>query len=294
MEKTGDNLKLLVKAMFEVMVPEYMPVGIIAAMLGFIYSSNTLVLFNVKLIYLILSVVLIIGGYNSFNAIVDVKIDAINKPHRPLPMKKITIKRVKLITLISFVLAISFSYLINVYSLIITLFTIAFAIIYSIKPINLKGRFIIGTLTANLIYTICFPLMGWSILPSDKIPFTILIYLFIFGFTIAVLKDFEDVLGDSKYGAHTIVNKLGYRKTLLILIISSILNIFILTIFLFYKLINLYYIIILFFFVVVLVLNVSRLFKNKNIKIGRNVFNSAMFIMIIMELSTIVVKFLLK
>ncbi len=294
MEKIGDNLKMSFKTMLEVMVPEYMPVGIVAALLGFIYSSNSLVLSNIKLIYLILSVIFIIGGYNSFNAIVDVKIDAINKPHRPLPMKKITVRSVKLITLVSFLLAILFSYLISIYSLIIALFTIVFAILYSIKPINLKGRFIIGTLIANLIYTIFFPLIGWSVFPLDKIPFIILIYLFIFGFTIAALKDFEDVLGDSKYGAHTIINKLGYKRTLWVLVASNILNIFMLTTFLFYNLINLYYFVTLFFFVVVLILNVSRLFKNKNIKIGSEVFNSAMLIMILMELSVITVKFLLK
>ncbi len=70
-------------------VPEYIPVGILAALAGFAYAAGAFPL-NLNLLYLLISIISLISGYNAFNCITDKYIDKINKPHRPLAKGSIT------------------------------------------------------------------------------------------------------------------------------------------------------------------------------------------------------------
>ena len=290
MEDVGNSLSPFLTNTFKITVPEYMPVGIVATLVGFIYSGN-IIFFNIKIIYAILSVIFIIAGYNTYNAIVDVEIDKINKPHRPLPKALLTIKEAKYITIFSFFLGLLLSLLINKIAFFIVLITTIIAVLYSFGPINLKGKFIFGTLTATSLYTVAFPLIGWSVLQYNKIPIQIISYLFVFGLIVAILKDFEDIIGDSHYEAHTIISYLGYSKTIKLLLLLILFGIILIISFVYFDFLNIYYLSLL-IFSGLYILNLYYLNIEKTTKRAKYAFIYSMIIMIIMEILLIFLKVL--
>lgn len=276
--------------MLKITVPEYMPVGLIATLVGMAYTIN-LTSFNIKMVYALLSVAFIIAGYNTYNAIVDLEIDRINKPDRPLPKALLTIKDAKYITIISFFISLVLSLLINKIAFLIALVTITLSVLYSYRPINLKGRFILGTLAATVLYTITFPLIGWSVSQYSKIPIQIIFYLFVFGLVVAILKDFEDIIGDNHYEAHTIISYLGYTKTIKLLLLLILFGIILVIGFVYYGFLSIYYLGLLIFSLLYL-LNLYYLNMNKTTKRAKRAFIYSMVIMIFMEIFLIALKLL--
>ncbi len=267
-----------------------MPVGLIATLVGMAYTIN-LTSFNIKMVYALLSVAFIIAGYNTYNAIVDLEIDRINKPDRPLPKALLTIKDAKYITIISFFISLVLSLLINKIAFLIALVTITLSVLYSYRPINLKGRFILGTLAATVLYTITFPLIGWSVSQYSKIPIQIIFYLFVFGLVVAILKDFEDIIGDNHYEAHTIISYLGYTKTIKLLLLLILFGIILVIGFVYYGFLSIYYLGLLIFSLLYL-LNLYYLNMNKTTKRAKRAFIYSMVIMIFMEIFLIALKLL--
>ena len=207
------NKKLnIMSNLFILTVPEHIPMGLLAVILGFFFSNPLFIRFD--LVFGLISAVFIIGGYNSFNAVFDIEVDKINKPHRPIPKGVISTTDALIASFIFFVAALLFGYLVNIYFLYIVIFMEILAICYSIPRINLKRRFILGTISASLFYTILMPLLGWSINYLAPPPIILIIYLFLVGTALSVLKDFEDIIGDSMHNVKTLPLHLGYSKTL--------------------------------------------------------------------------------
>lgn len=204
-------------------VLEYLPPVILAFMVGVSFSLK--LNFNLTLLLGILSVIFLTIGYNSFNAIYDKDVDRINKPHRPIPAHILSEKHVLVISIILFVLSFTFAALINSLFFIFICISIVIAVIYSVKPIYLKKRFLIGILSGNLMYAVLFPLAGWALNPTSHISLSILIILFVFGLGIAVLKDLEDLKGDTQFNIKTLPNVIGKSKTLIFAIACYILSI---------------------------------------------------------------------
>ena len=95
----GSNIKII--NYFRLTAPEYIPTGMLAFVVGFVFSGGK---FNMWLSFLfaLISVFFVAAGYNTFNAIYDEGIDAINKPHRPLPRGLINKKEAMNISLVFF------------------------------------------------------------------------------------------------------------------------------------------------------------------------------------------------
>lgn len=203
----------LLKELIILTVPEYIPVGLFGLLVGFVFSTNSLSV-SLALILAIICVALVIAGYNSFNAIDDKEIDKINKPSRPLAKRTVTENQAFGASLTFFILAIIIGATINVFFLSIIILSIIMAIAYSFPKIHLKRRFGLGTLSATILYTVLFPLAGWAIKPITAIPLFLIAYLFLFGLGVSMLKDFEDIIGDRRYGARTPAVVLGPGITL--------------------------------------------------------------------------------
>lgn len=205
----------LASELFRLTVPEYIPMGLAAVIFGFV-ASTKYAIFPVSLIFALISTGMAIAGYNAFNAIFDKQIDKINKPQRPLARETISTKQAFLVSSASFILALISAYFVNGVFLCIILVIILIAILYSIPKIHLKKRFVLGTLSAASIYVILLPLGGWAIIHATRVPFFLILYLSIFGFASAILKDFEDIIGDDRYKARTLPTRLGYSEALTI------------------------------------------------------------------------------
>lgn len=167
--------------------------------------------YDVPILFGALLVFIITGAGNAINDVFDYKIDAINKPNRPIPSGRISLKAAKYyaisLFLISVLLSIFISYL--VHSILPCAIVVCAAILMYVYASHLKAMPLIGNISVAGLTGFCFIFAGTIIACSSgywKI-FFISIYLGFFAtfMTLAreIIKDMEDIEGDKADGART-------------------------------------------------------------------------------------------
>ena len=188
---------------------------------GFICSNNNEILFQIFLAAFSASVIAA-GGY-IINDIFDIQIDRVNRPDRPLVSGKITIQSA-IVYYISFsVTGLILAILINYTAFIIAVlaFLLLFIYSYKFKSVTLFSNFSIALLTGlTFIYGgVSVNNISYAIIPA--------LFALLINFIREIIKDMEDIRGDSKNGIKTFPSKFGFSFTKnFIVIISSLLILF--------------------------------------------------------------------
>jgi geranylgeranylglycerol-phosphate geranylgeranyltransferase len=187
-------MALNLKNLINLIVPHF----IITITLGIISSAliiNKTIINIPPLILPIISLSLAMFGLNTLNHIVDIDLDRINKPARPLVTGEVKIKEAMAIVLTAFILSILTSILINFLSFLLIILFICLAIIYSVPPIQIRKYLFASNFIGAILYGAMPFIMAWSI-SGEKFP--IIFFLFFTGliFSIVSTKDFEDVKGE--------------------------------------------------------------------------------------------------
>lgn len=158
-----------------------------------------------------LVVFLISGGGMVVNDIFDIAADKINKPNRPIPSGKMSVKAAYIYSVILFLVgnAISYIYL-NTNAFYITVLATLVLIAYNSR---LKRVMLLGHLLVSFLVALTFIYGG--VLQSNTyqaiLPFAALAFLANVGREI--YKTIEDALGDKKMHVTTLAIKFGVFKT---------------------------------------------------------------------------------
>ena len=189
-------------------------VSIIVA--AIICSPDKLPGLNVFLAALTASLVLASG--NSINDIHDIEIDRINKPLRPLPSGKLSIKEAYRLYILLVIVSIVLSFLVSEMALIIVLISILLLFLYSkyLKQIPLVGNITIAFLT-GLVF-----IFGGVIVVNPVAAIVPAVFAFLINLIREIIKDMEDVDGDSKAGVITMPIKFGFQKSKYIILFISL------------------------------------------------------------------------
>ena len=152
-------------------------------------------------------VFIVTGAGNSINDYFDHKIDAINKPERPIPSGRISLKTALIYSIFLFVMGIVLAFLINLLLGMIALLSSILMIFYAR---DLKTKCLIGNLSISFLTGLCFVFGGIAV---DQITVSIYLGVFAFLMTMAreIVKDMEDVEGDKLEGANTLPILHGMR-----------------------------------------------------------------------------------
>ena len=207
------NFKEKLIAYLEIPYPITIVMVILPFLLGYLFTGEAI---GLNIIFIAIGLMFsYIGGFNTLNAISDIKLDKISKAHRPLPSGRLSIFEAVNYTfaLFCFFLVCSF-FLYSVYVFGLCVLMVLTGILYSYF-IRLKAIPVIANIYLGLVYTF-FPLfLGWALL-RDYLSFPIIPSLLIFLFTTLVLvcKDFEDYFADKKNGVITFVNFFGIKKSI--------------------------------------------------------------------------------
>lgn len=194
-------------AYLEIIRPGNTVMGIIAVILIAIIGVN----YNLPIILGTIAVFLVIGGGNVINDYFDHKIDAINKPERPIPSGRIFLNNAKLYAYFLFLIAILIGFLIiYLVNSLIPLFIVIFSsLLMYYYAHTLKKVALIGNLSISLLAGLCF-IFGGFIIGLETADTEIIItsaYLAFFAFimTLAreITKDMEDIEGDKIENAKT-------------------------------------------------------------------------------------------
>jgi geranylgeranylglycerol-phosphate geranylgeranyltransferase len=163
-----------------------------------------------KVLWACISAFFISAGGNSINDVFDVDIDRVNKPYRPLVREDISVRSAVRFSLILFLLGIALSLWIKSVSTLLALVVVTILVIYSAA---LKKRLLWGNLVVALLSASAFVYGGVTgsnfvicLIPAG--------FAFLFHLAREVLKDVEDMKGDSTRGASTLPIRVGVAGSL--------------------------------------------------------------------------------
>lgn len=176
---------------------------IIAAMIS---SSISDIGVNVLLLAFSLGFTLIAG--NVINDIIDFEIDKVNRPERALPKELLSIDFAKGIYVFSIITALLTALLISIYFFFIIT---AFNILIGFYSTHLKKTILISNLTVAIATATPFILGGLVVnnVEGGIIPAG---FAFFTNFIREIIKDIEDIKGDSSEGVRTFPQKVGINK----------------------------------------------------------------------------------
>ena len=200
----------------EIMRPGNAIMGAIAIILVAFVDKT----FNIPVILAILAVFFETAAGNVINDYYDYEIDLINKPERPIPSGRISLKSGKYFSYLLFLAGTICGFIISIITnnWIPFLIVIIADIVLYLYAYKLKSTPLIGNLTVGFMTCFGFVFGGFSINNPEIIITSINLGFFAFVMTTAreIVKDIEDLKGDKSAGAKTLPILIGKKKPAII------------------------------------------------------------------------------
>lgn len=250
-------------AYLEIIRPLNAVLAVIAVLLMAIISGN----FSFDVFLACLVVFIVTGAGNSVNDYFDHKIDAINKPERPIPSGRIALRSAGAYSLVLFVVGVALAFAI---SLIPGIIAFSSSILMVWYAYDLKRRCLIGNMSISFLTGLSFVFGGVVV---GEIIISIYLGFFAFLMTMAreIVKDMEDMEGDRMEGATTLPIVHGKR-------VSSILAAFFMIfaslsspLLYFIGIFNIYYLVVLIFAIAIFLACSLSILKDTSIENNRKV-----------------------
>ncbi len=163
----------------------------------------------VRVLYAVLSGMLITAGANVINDWYDIDIDRLNRPERMLPSGRITPAAALVFSIILFVCGIIFSIFISYAALFVAVVTSFLLVVYSaaLKRMLWWGNLCVAFLggLAFVYGALAVGQPGAGVVPA--------VFAFLFHLGREILKDAEDIRGDAAARAQTIPIRYGWPFT---------------------------------------------------------------------------------
>jgi geranylgeranylglycerol-phosphate geranylgeranyltransferase len=187
-----------------------------AAIVAYFIDTGTVIPQTILLFFI---VVFITAAGNVINDYFDAKIDAINRPDRPIPSGAVTLASARGFAMSLFLAGILVSFFTNSLCIVIAVINSLILLAYAgkLKRTPLLGNITVAYLSAS-IFLFGGALNGWDglihIIPIAAITFFAML-------SRELVKDAEDVEGDRAGGADTLPIRIGIKKTLRLALICT-------------------------------------------------------------------------
>lgn len=155
---------------------------------------------------------------NALNQIYDLEIDRINKPRRPLPSNRVSVRDAWVFTVICYVVALVLAWLVAPDGRHECFWIVAVAtvitILYSVPPFRTKRLGIWANVTIAIPRGVLLKVAGWSSVKTTVgiEPWYIGAVFGLFLLGASTTKDFADMEGDARGGCRTLPIIYGVRK----------------------------------------------------------------------------------
>jgi len=163
-----------------------------------------------KVFFACFSAFFISAGGNSINDFFDLEIDRINKPNRPLPKGEISPFSALRFSISLFLLGILLSFWVKPLSVLVAFVACGLLIVYSS---HFKRKLLWGNLTVSLVSALAF-FYGGIATRDFRLSLIPAAFALLFHLGREVLKDVEDLKGDTFSGASTLPIRLGVEFSL--------------------------------------------------------------------------------
>jgi len=156
----------------------------------------------------VIALVFVNAASNSLNQAIDLDIDRINKPYRPIPRGDLTQDEARTVAWFFYLLTLWRAPWINRSFAFFILLIMLMTICYSVPPIQFKKRLWISNASIAATRGLLGFVAGWCIFDDnpfdDPTPWAIGLVMAVFIFGTITSKDFTDMEGDMKFGMRTI------------------------------------------------------------------------------------------
>lgn len=173
-------------------------IAFISVFLGAFIAVHSLI-FSTEILLIAIAALLILSAGNAINDYCDYQIDAINRPNRPIPSGRIRRRDAAIFSSVLMIVGIALSFFVNWKAVFIAILVSIILVVYAVwlKRTPLAGNIIVGILTG-----MTFTAGGIAVnsIISTLIPAT---FALLYTTAREIVKDIEDVDGDSKSGALT-------------------------------------------------------------------------------------------
>jgi len=260
-------------AYLEIIRPGNAIMAVIAVLLIAIISG----IFTFKILLACIVVFIITGAGNSINDYFDYKIDAINKPERPIPSGRISLNKAGFYSLALLLIGTILAFILGLLPGLIALSTALLMVYYAY---NLKKKVLIGNIVISFLTGLTFVFGGVIV---GEILTSIILGFFPFLTTLAreIVKDMEDVEGDRMEGATTLPIMRGMRISSIIAAFFLILASLSSPILYYLGILTIFYIPLLIIAVLIFLFYASSILKDQSVKNARNVSNKLKIGMVI-------------
>lgn len=238
--------------------------------------------FSIPIILAMIAVFFETAAGNVINDYFDYKIDLINKPERPLPSGRISLKNGKYYAYLLFIAGTICGFLIsyltnNWIPFIIVLIADVILYLYAYK---LKTTPLLGNLTVGFMTGFGFVFGGFSINHPSIIMTSIFLGFFAFVMTTAreIVKDIEDVEGDKADGARTLPILIGNKKPAMLAAVLIVIDSALCPLLYYYHIFGVLYLVVIAIAVILFIYSAILILKSqerevaakvsKNLKIG--------------------------
>ncbi len=212
----GSLMKL--KDTFEIMRPVNDIMGSLTVIIGILNTRTGISIINVviNLILGIITYFFIAASGMIINDIYDVEIDKINRPDRPIPSGRITLKQAKLLWVITIAIGMGCA-IINSMILNLGVLNILFALFFAFIGWLYAAWGKKSGFPGNIIVSISFSigLIYGALLNSSNIPAYIYFFFLTSFFLLLsreIIKGCEDIEGDKKENVKTLAIRVGIKK----------------------------------------------------------------------------------
>ncbi len=147
-----------------------------------------------------------LAAANVLNMITDKEIDKVNLPNRPLPSGRISEKDLLHFYMLLVSLTLIPPLFISPLLFVIALSGIVIGIIYSVKPVRLKEKYLLSNMSIAFGYGIISFFIGFLSAGGSisSAPLWIPIFLFVMDIGGSISKDYKDIEGDKLFNMRTL------------------------------------------------------------------------------------------
>lgn len=217
----------------EILRPQNAIMASIAVFLMAIVSH----VYNIDILYGAICVFIATGAGNTINDYYDYEIDKINKPERPIPSGRISLKNALYYSLVLFIVACIIGFYISTDNAIITVICSILMILYAY---DFKKRCLIGNICVSVLTGLTF--IFAAVITNDIFTgFVLGFFAFLMTFSREIIKDAEDVEGDLKEGSNTLPIKYGETSAVRIAFILNIITCILSPLLYVYNIFSIYY-----------------------------------------------------
>ena len=222
---------------------------------------------SIPLVLAMLAVFFETAAGNVINDYFDYKIDLVNKPERPIPSGRISLKAGRNYAYLLFLLGTICGFLISslTNNWIPFLIVIIADIILYLYAYKLKTTPLIGNLAVGFMTGFGFVFGGFTINNPTIVTTSIFLGFFAFVMTTAreIIKDIEDVEGDKKDGARTLPILIGKKTPAILAIILIIIDCILCPLLYYYHIFGILYLIVIAIAVILFIYSAILIFKSQ-------------------------------